>query len=52
VAFVACASGTHIAWLFKKRKLFIFHVLVYLCILLSVHFSFSLSGRKEYHSVR
>ena len=52
VAFVACAyttsvPGTHIAWLFKKRKLFIFHVLVYLYIQLSVHFSFKLIWEKR-----
>ena len=52
VAFVACAyttsvPGTHIAWLFKKRKLFIFHVLVYLYIQLSVHFSFKLIWEKK-----
>ena len=39
--------GTHIAWLFKKRKLFIFHVLVYLYIQLSVHFSFKLIWEKK-----
>jgi len=54
VAFVACACVYTRAFLeptlrgcLKKRKLFIFHVLVYLYIQLSVHFSFKLIWEKR-----